>query len=93
MKPPIYDDLPDDEVETPKTIKALQPKLMVMSGPRSLRVSLTSNHETVQSPKAPHRLFLCIEDPPHTQITLPPLELHDPIAHALEESYIASTHS
>ena len=46
-EPPVYDDLPDDEVETPKTVEALQPELMVMSGPLSLGVSLTSNHETV----------------------------------------------
>ena len=50
----MYDGLPDDEVETPKTVEALQPEMMVMSGPRSLWVSLTSNHEIVQSPKAPH---------------------------------------
>jgi len=92
-KPSVYDDLPNDEVETPKTIEALQPELIVMSGSHSLWVSLTSNHETVQSPKAPHYSSVCVEDPSHTQITLPPLELHDPIAHALEESYIASTRS
>ena len=63
-----------------------------MLGPRSLGVSLTSNHEIVQSPKVPHHSFLCIEDPSHKHITLPPLKLHDPISHALEESYIASTH-
>ena len=67
--------------------------MMVMSGRLSLGVSLTSDHEIVQSPKAPHHSFVCIEDPSHTQITLPPLELHDPIAHALEESYIAGTHA
>ena len=64
-----------------------------MLGPHSLGIILTSNHETVQSPKPPHHSSICIEDPSHTQITLPPLKLHDPIAHALEECYIANTHS
>ena len=64
-----------------------------MLGPRFLGVSRTSDHGTIQSPKAPHHSFVCIEDPSHSQITLPPLELHDPIVHALEESYITSTHS
>lgn len=64
-KPPVYDDLFDDEVETPKTIKALQPKLMVMSGPRSLWVSLTSDQEIVQSPKAPHHSSVWIKYPSH----------------------------
>lgn len=73
LKPPVYDDLPDDEYGTPKTVEALHPKIMVMSCPRSIEVSLTSNHEIIQSPKAPHPASLCIEDPSHTQITLPPL--------------------
>ena len=30
LKPPVYDDLPNDEVETPNTVEALQPELMVM---------------------------------------------------------------
>ena len=42
-KPPVYDDLFDDEFETPKTAGALQPELMVMSSPYSLGVSFTSN--------------------------------------------------
>jgi len=75
----------------PKTIEALQPKLMDMSGPHSFGVSLTFDHEIFQSPKAPYHSSVCIEDPSHTHITLPPLELHNPIAHALDESYIAST--
>ena len=65
-KPSVYDDPPNDEVETPKTVEELQPELMVMSGPRSLQVSLTPDHENVQSPKAPHHSSICIEDPPHT---------------------------
>ena len=68
-KPPVYDDLPDDEVETPKIVEALQPKLMVMSGPHSLGVSLTSDHETIQSPKAPHHSSVCIEYPSHIDHT------------------------
>lgn len=31
LKPPVYDDIPNDEVETPKNVEALQPKLMVSS--------------------------------------------------------------
>ena len=90
-KPPVYDDLSDDEVETPKIVEALQPEMISMSSPHSLGVSLTFDHETVQSPKAPHRSFICIEDPSHLHITLPPIK-HNPIAHVLEDSYIASTH-
>ena len=62
-----------------------------MSGPRCPKVGFTSDQEIVQTPKAPHHSSVCIEDQSHTQIMLPPLELHDPIAHALEESYIAGT--
>jgi len=65
--------------------------MISMSSPHSLGVSLTFDHETVQSPKAPHRSFICIEDPSHLHITLPPIK-HNPIAHVLEDSYIASTH-
>jgi len=43
LKPLVYDDLSDDEVETPKAVEALQPELMVISGPHSLGVSLTSD--------------------------------------------------
>jgi len=63
LKPLVYDELLDDEVETPKTVEPLRPKLMVMLGPLSLGVSLTSNQKTVQSPKAPHHSSICIEDP------------------------------
>lgn len=65
-KPPVYDDLPDDEVETPKTVETLQLKLMVMSSPHSIEVSLTSDHEIIQSLEAPHRSSICTEDPSHT---------------------------
>jgi len=84
-------DLFEDEVETPQTVEALQPELMVMLGPHYLEVGFTSNREIVQSLEAPHHSFVCIEDQSHAHLMLPPLELHDPITHALEESYIAST--
>lgn len=32
----IFDDLPSDDLDLPQPVKALQPKLMVMSGYRSL---------------------------------------------------------
>lgn len=90
-KPPIYDDLFDDEVETPQIFEALQPELMVMSSPPCPEVGFTSNQDIVQSPEAPHHSYVCIKYPSHTNIMLPPLKLHNPIAHALEEYYIAST--
>jgi len=62
-----------------------------MSGPHYPDVGFTFDQEIVQSPDTPHHSSICIEDQSHTQIMLPPLKLHDPIAHALEESYIAST--
>jgi len=89
----VYDDLSIQEVETPSTVKALQPKLMVMLGPCYPEVGLTSGHEIVETLKAPHHSLLFTKDQPNTHILLPPLELHDPITHALEESYTASTHS
>jgi len=64
--PTIYDDPLDDGISTPKIVDTLQPELMVMSGPHSLGASLTSNHEIVQSPEAPHHPFVCIEDPYHS---------------------------
>ena len=90
-KPPVYDDLSIDEVETTQTVEALHPEMMVMSGPCCPEVGFTSNQEIVETPKAPHHSSVCIEDQSHTQIMLPPLKLHDPITHTLEESYIAST--
>lgn len=62
-----------------------------MLGPRCHEVGFTSDQEIVETRKAPHQSSVCAEDQPNTQISLPPLELHDPFAHALEESYIAST--
>jgi len=64
-----------------------------MSGPYCLEVGFTSNQEIFETLKAPHHSFVCIEDQSHTQVMLPPLELHNPIAYALDESYIVSTHA
>jgi len=64
---------------------------MVMLGPHYPEVRFTSYQEIFQTPKAPHHSFVCIEDQSHTQIMLPPLKRHDPITHALEESYIENT--
>lgn len=64
-----------------------------MSGPRYHEVGFTSSQEIVETLKAPHHSLLYIEDQPNTYILLPPLKLHDPIAHALEEYYTASTHA
>ncbi len=65
-KPPVYDDLPDDEVETPKTVKALQPELMVMLGGHYPKDGFASDQEIVETPKAPHHSSICIEDQSHT---------------------------
>ena len=64
---------------------------MVMSCPRCREVGFTSDQELFQTLEAHHHSSIFTEDQYHTQITLPPLELHDPIGHALDESYIAST--
>jgi len=72
-------------------VEALQPELMVMLGPHYFEVGFTSDQEIVETPKAPHHSSVCIDDQSHTQISLPLLELHNPITHALEESYITST--
>jgi len=65
-KPPVYDDISDDEVETLQAIKELQPELMVMSGPRCLEVGFTYDQEIDQPTKAPHHSSVCIEDQSHT---------------------------
>jgi len=70
---------------------ALQSELMVMSGPRCPKGGFNSNQEIVEMRKVLHHSLLCIEDQPNTQISLPPLELDSPIAHAFEESYTTST--
>jgi len=62
-----------------------------MSSPHCLEVGFTSNQEIVEILEAPHHSYVCIEDQSHTYIVLPPLQLHDPIAYALEKYYIAST--
>lgn len=64
-----------------------------MLGPRCPKVGFTFGKEIVETLKAPHHSIHFIKYQPNTQISLPPLELHDPIAHALEESYIESTHA
>lgn len=64
---------------------------MVVPSPRCPEVGFTSNQEIIETPKPPHHSYVCIEDQYHTQIMLPPLELHDPIACAFLESYIEST--
>lgn len=64
-----------------------------MLGPRCPEVGFASDQEIVQTLKASHRSSICTQDQSNTQILPPPLELHDPIAHALEETYIASTHA
>ena len=87
----VYEDPFVKEVKTPQAVKALQPDLIVMSGPHCLEVGFTSNQEIVQTLKAPHHSSVCTKDQSNTHILLPPLERHDPISHALEESYIAST--
>jgi len=65
-KPPFYDDLSYDEVETPHIVESLQPTLMVMSSPHCPEVGFTSDHEIMQSPKAPHPSSIYIEDKSHT---------------------------
>lgn len=89
--PPLFDDPPADEVETPQAGKALQPELMVMSSSRSLEVSSTSDKKYVESPQAPHYFLVHIENKSSLQFPHPPPESHDPISHALEESYVVST--
>jgi len=64
-----------------------------MSDPRCPEVGFTSGQEIVETLKAPHHSLFCIKYQPNTQISRPPLKLHNPIAHALEESYTASTHA
>jgi len=65
-KPPAYDDPSVNKVETPQTLKALQPKLMVMLGPRCPKVAFPSDQEIVETPEAPHHSFLFLEDQSHT---------------------------
>jgi len=87
----VYEDPSINKVKTPQTIEALQPELMVMWDPRYPKVGFASDQEIVQTLKDPHHSSVCTQDQYNTQILLPPLELHDPIAQVLEESYIAST--
>ena len=91
FKPLVYEDPSINEIETPKSVKELQPELMVMSGPHCSEVGFTFDHEIFQTLKAPHHSFVCTQDQYNTIILLPPRELHNPITHALEESYTSST--
>jgi len=52
---------PSNELETPQVIEALEPKLMVMSGSRSLEFSSTSDKKCVESLQAPHRSIVHFE--------------------------------
>ena len=91
FKPLVYQYPSMNKVETLQTIKAPQPELMVMPAPHCLEVGFASDQEIVQTIKAPHRSSVCTQDQSNTQILLPPLKVHYPISHALEESYIEST--
>lgn len=87
----FYDDLSINKVKTPEIVEALQLELMVMSGPHLPELGFTSNQEIIETLNTPHHSLICIEDQENTQMSLPPLELNDFVAHALEESYTAST--
>lgn len=86
----VFEDIYSYKVETPQAIEALQPKLMVMSAPRGPKVSYISNKKSIESPQAPHRSLVHIENQLDPHILHPPPESHDPIAQALKESYISS---
>jgi len=47
--PLVYNDPSVKEVETPHTVKALQPKLMVIPGPCCPKIGFTSDQEIVQT--------------------------------------------
>lgn len=68
-KPSVYDYLSVDEVETLRVVGALQPKLMVMSGPHCPEVSFISEQEIVELTKPPHHSSICIEDQSNTNFT------------------------
>lgn len=88
-KPLVYEDPSINKVETPQMVEALQVELMAMSGPRCPEVGFDPNQEIVQTLKVPHYSSLSTQYQSNTQVFLPPLELYDPIAHALEdESYL-----
>lgn len=75
---------------TPQALEALQLDLMVMSGSHCLEVSSTTDQKSIETPQAPHHSLVHIENQFDLHILHPPPETHDPIAHALEESYVAS---
>jgi len=79
-----------DEVENAQVVDTLQTELVVMLGSCSPKVSSASDQETVESPQAPHHSLVHIENQSDLQISHPTLESHNPITHALEESYVAN---
>lgn len=62
----VYGDLSIHEVETPRTVEALQRELVAMLGPRCLDVRLTSSQEIVETLKAPHHSLIFTKDQPNT---------------------------
>lgn len=58
---------------------------------RCPEVISTSDQKICEAPKAPYHSYVCTNDQSNTQIWLPLLESHDPIAYALKESFTAST--
>jgi len=62
-----------------------------MIGPHYIEVDSTSNQKFVETPTASHHSPVYIEDQSSSQSSHPPTKSHDPIAHALEESYTMST--
>ena len=54
----VHNDLFVNEVETPQTVKELQPELMVMSGPCYSEVGFTSGQDIFETFKAPHHSLL-----------------------------------
>lgn len=63
---------------------------MVMSDSRILEVSSTSDQKSAESPQAPNHSLVHIENKPISHFSYRPPEENDPIAHALEESYLSS---
>lgn len=77
-------------METPQAVKTLHPELTVMEGSHNPKDISPSDKKSIESPQAPHHSHVCIENQRDPQISHPPSESNDPIAYALEESYVAS---
>lgn len=90
-KPLVFDYIYVDEVETPQTVEAHQPALVVMLGPCCPEVNSTSDQKSIEIPEAPHHSPMCIEDQSSSHISFLPPKSRDPVAHALEDSYSMST--